>query len=502
MTKHIEFGDFQTPSDLADQACRVLVELGLAPRGIVEPSAGLGNLLFAALRAFPSLETGIAVEVNPDYARQLDERIARERFVDVVRSREADTFTFDWDVALSALSSPLLVLTNPPWVTSATMGRLGGSNIPRKSNFLGLKGLDARTGKSNFDVSEWSLLNLVEIVCKRRADLGAFCKMSVARKVLTYIWQKGAPIIDASMFRIDAKRHFDASVEACFLLIRFGTPVGVERVCTVYSDLDLTSDSTTLSLVEGTLVSDAASQRRWQHLAGEERLRWRSGVKHDCSKVMELERTSDGYTNGFGDRVDIEEDFVFPLLKSSDLANGRVSEPRRFVVVTQRNVGAETARIAVTAPKTWHYLLEHAEKLDARRSSIYKGRPRFCVFGVGDYSFAPWKVAVSGLYKEPHFQLLRRWRDKPVMVDDTCYFLPLTHEGLAEVVLSLLQSSTAKDFFAAYLFLDAKRPLTRDVLARLDLFAIARELGREKELSRLWDQGSRIATPQFALFGD
>jgi len=34
---------------------------------------------------------------------------------------------------------------------------------------------------------------------------------------------------------------------------------------------------------------------------------------------------------------------------------------------------------------------------------IYCGKPRFFIFGVGDYTFTPWKVAVSSFYKIPHF---------------------------------------------------------------------------------------------------
>ena len=76
---------------------------------------------------------------------------------------------------------------------------------------------------------------------------------------------------------------------------------------------------------------------------------------------------------------------MFPLLKSSDLANDRL-RPTRFVLLTQRRVGDSTEEIEWTAPKTWHYLLDHARQLDTRGSSIYRDRARFSIFGVGDYS--------------------------------------------------------------------------------------------------------------------
>src|SRR5581483_3044027 len=49
-------------------------------------------------------------------------------------------------------SSPdcsVLVIGNPPWVTSAEQGTLGGKNTGRKTNLKALKGMDALTGKSN-----------------------------------------------------------------------------------------------------------------------------------------------------------------------------------------------------------------------------------------------------------------------------------------------------------------------------------------------------------------
>ena len=74
--------------------------------------------------------------------------------------------------------------------------------------------------------------------------------------------------------------------------------------------------------------------------------------------------------------------------------------------MTQRKIHDETNIIREQAPQTWNYLLHHAAQLDQRKSSIYKGKPRFSIFGVGDYTFAPWKVAISGLYKTIHFAVI------------------------------------------------------------------------------------------------
>ena len=134
-------------------------------------------------------------------------------------------------------------------------------------------------------------------------------------------------------------------------------------------------------------------------------------------------------------------------------------------------------------PKTWQYLQEHGKALDRRASSVYRHRPRFSVFGVGDYSFSPWKVAVSGFYKELQFRTVGSHAGKPIVLDDTAYFVACPAEPEARYIASLLRSEAAREFYSAFLFWDAKRPITAEVLRRLDLLALARELGTEATLA-------------------
>jgi hypothetical protein len=48
-----------------------------------------------------------------------------------------------------------------------------------------------------------------------------------------------------------------------------------------------------------------------------------------------------------------------------------------------------------------------------------------------------------------------------------------------------LNSEPARGFFSALVFWDAKRPITIDVLRRLDLRALACELGSDETLAKL-----------------
>jgi hypothetical protein len=129
--------------------------------------------------------------------------------------------------------------------------------------------------------------------------------------------------------------------------------------------------------------------------------------------------------------------------------------------------------------------MRHAGVFDDRKSSIYENRPRFSVFGIGPYSFALWKVAISGFYKNVSFVLVPPCHGRPVMVDDTCYFIPCQSQKEAEFLFQLLTSAAAKEFLNSLVFHDSKRPITADVLRRLSFVELARELGKLDEIQKL-----------------
>ncbi|NVM32025.1 MAG: hypothetical protein HWN65_24505, partial [Candidatus Helarchaeota archaeon] len=146
---------------------------------------------------------------------------------------------------------------------------------------------------------------------------------------------------------------------------------------------------------------------------------------------------------------------------------------------TQRKLNEETDCIAAEYPRLWNYLLSHAEYLDNRKSAIYKKRPRFSIFGIGDYAFKPYKVAISGFYKAPNFSLVFPINDKPAMLDDTCYYLFFDNFQDAFFTWILLNMDFTKEFLSALVFLDSKRPYTKDILMRIQIFKIAESLTYE-----------------------
>ncbi len=485
-TAKIEFGDFQTPLALAREVCALLVQQGVKAESILEPTCGVGAFLVAAAETFPKARL-LGWDINTDYVAQSKSALVSAGAARRASIGQRDFFAHDWEAGLAEIHGSILVLGNLPWVTNATVSAMNGSNLPAKENFQGFRGIEARTGKSNFDISEWMLIHLVKALRGRSATIAMLCKTGTARKLLRFAWQNDGRIAAASLRRIDAKKYFGASVDACLLLARTGE-AGISEA-DVFDSLSAKRRSTTLGLAGQDLVSDIRTYRRLKHLEGLCPYQWRSGVKHDCASVMELRRTNGrGLENKLGEHVSIEPDYLFPLLKCSDLANGRL-DPERFVIVTQRRVGEDTSVIAKTAPHTWNYLNSHRKLFEARKSSIYSNRVPFALFGIGDYAFAPWKVAVSGLHRIPRFALIGPVKEKPVLFDDTCYFVPFDDETEARVVAEILNSQECQEFLEALSFTDAKRPITVELLERLNIRALADDCGLTDEWTASRNRG-------------
>src|SRR5437660_332015 len=228
-----EFGRFQAPAKLAEQAIARLSHLGVSPQTIIEPTCGRGSFLLAAAQKFTSVKRVLGVDINSEYLSKLQPAVSRLEIQDKTTLVTGDFFSLDWEKILESLPEPILIVGNPPWVTSSELSALKSHNLPTKSNFQKHRGFDAKTGKSNFDISEWMLLKNLEWLNRRRGVIAVLCKTAVARKVLLNAWKRDSRIRRAKIFRIDAQKHFDASVDAGFLVIEIGDG-DASKDCAVY----------------------------------------------------------------------------------------------------------------------------------------------------------------------------------------------------------------------------------------------------------------------------
>ncbi len=486
LKQKIELGDYQTPIPLAIKICETLSRLGVAPQTIIEPTCGIGSFVKASSTCFSSAKRIVGVDINPSHLLQVKAVAAHDKRVELIH---ADFFQLNWQAALKELSLPILVIGNFPWVTNSALGLIDGVNLPTKSNFQSYRGMDAITGKSNFDISEWMTIQVVDWLREKKGAFAILLKTTVARKVLGYIYQTNAPVSCSALFKINALKEFGTSIDACLLFCDF---MGKKKNndCSVFETITSAEPAKVIGFRDGVLLSNVLKFDENKLLSSQETVKWRSGIKHDCSKIMELVKKNEGLYNGLGEKVEIEEDYIFPLLKGSDVANGRLNNLQRRVLVTQRFVGEETTPIKKIAPKTWAYLEAHQLAFDRRKSKIYQKKPKFAIFGVGDYSFTNWKVAICGLYKRLKFVVIGPFKNKPVVFDDTVYFLSCHTENEARILCDLLNSEKAQAFFSAYIFWDAKRPITVSLLKKINIEKLAELYGKQDSMKDVLNSGN------------
>lgn len=472
-----DYGDWQTSYEFAKSICLYLKSRGVAPNVIVEPTCGVGNFIAAAIDVFDTIEKVYGIEIFKGYISQTEQKL--QEFVN--RNRifcfelyNTNVFTFDFSKIVNENQDKnILVLGNPPWVTNSGLGKTEGNNLPTKGNIDKYRGIEAITGKGNFDIAE-SICNMIIDAFSRHHNthIALLVKNSVIKNLLYRQHSHPRYIQNIRQLCFDAKREFNVAVSASLFECQIG--VDYQSQCSSY-DFYTKCFSHTFGWVNDAFVSNIQDYGATNFLDGKSQLIWRSGIKHDCSKVMELSLDGTVYINGLKEVVDIDDNTIFPLLKSSDIGKG-VKGVRKYIVLPQINISEKTSILKSKAPKTYSYLLSHAAYLDGRKSIIYRNKPRFSVFGLGDYSFAPYKIVISALYSDLIFSLVEPIADKPVMVDDTCYLLGFQKKEYAELTLFILQSDILKRFIRNLCFMDAKRIVSRELLMRINLYQLSKSV--------------------------
>ncbi len=467
LNKKKEYGDFQTPQTLANSICQKLVDLGVNPETIIEPTCGTGTFIESAIYSFPQVKQVVGLEINDEYLFNLKERLKDVPESAEVKLIQEDFFKFDWEKLLTQTKDNILILGNLPWVTNSQQGTINANNLPQKTNFQHHRGLEAITGKSNFDISEWMLIRLAELLSWRRGHLAIICKTSVARKLLYHLYINKIALSHSAIFQLDARKHFNVSVSACLLFCHFnGNSYNYDYK--VFTSLK-GEENYSIGYRNGIVVKDLVAFEETKSLYKASSSKWRSGVKHDRSEVMEFRKLDGCLINGLGEKVCLEDEYIYPLLKGSDIANSKTTSTNKYVLITQKYIGEPTEKIKENAPKTWEYLQKYSKYLDNRKSKIYRNSPCFSIFGVGDYTFSQWKIAISGLYKSLRFQLVGKIENKPVIFDDTVYFLGFENETFAKKVFNFLNSPTATKFLDSLIFWDDKRPIKSSILNKITL---------------------------------
>jgi len=509
-----EFGDYQTPIELVNRIYDIIDERKIIFNSIFEPTMGQGNFLTQALTRYSNLKKIIGIETQKYYVNKFRENVLVNNLLPLETEVNIKNKNFfEYDLAELQLDG-VLMIGNPPWVTNSELVNLGSSNLPTKSNFKNHKGLDALTGKSNFDIGEYILGSLIDVQNEKSTISNGYLVFLVKKIVATNLL-KDAPrrkwnITTFDVYNIDSKKEFNVSVDAGLVIIGLNEDKKIKNlVANEYSIYQPQKIINSFGWVDNKFVSNADLYKNTIKLDSVDPslsfYTWRSGVKHDASKVMELDYEPNGnkITSTVGGRFDTDEPYVFPLIKSSHVRKINMEFiPKKYVIVTQRSIKDSTDEIAIKNKNVWDYLQNNSDKLDNRKSSIYKGKTRFSMFGIGDYSFSDYKIAISGMYKESKFALITPYKGKPVMLDDTVYSISVQSETEALILFGILNSDLVQSFLKSIAFDGNKRPYTKDVLQRIDIESASKMLNTEQINKTISQYGysNIISEDEFALF--
>ncbi len=505
-----EYGDYQTNTNLSDQVCELLKSKKINPNIIFEPTFGKGNFIISSLKTFDNIEQIFGVEIYKPYIQITKFKIL-DYFIQNLNQKapkiklfHANIFDFDTKKHININKNDnFLILGNPPWVTNTELSGINSKNLPRKVNFKNHKGLDAMTGKGNFDIAEFITNSLFEKFADKTGNFAFLIKNSVIKNILQRQIVNNYKITNLEKFIIDAKKEFNVSVNASLFYCKLNYKS--DKLCAEF-DFYTKEKIKEFGWVNDKFVSNTDTYQKYANFDGICQYEWRQGMKHDLTKVMEIEKVDDLYLNKFNEKFELEDELVYGILKSSDLKGGTINKTRKYTIVTQKKIGQATSFIKNDYHKTYNYLQSKFDLFSKRKSSIYKGKPAFSIFGIGDYSFKPYKIAISGLYKQLNFTLIKPDKNnKPIMLDDTCYFIGFDDEKEAEIIFEVLKSEEVKEFLSSLIFNDAKRSVTKDLLMRIDISAVMKNKNIRKNKNDNYLKISRRITPitqtKLALFG-
>ena len=324
-----EYGDFQTNQFLAQKVVDYTFSKTSNFEFILEPTCGKGNFLLAAIKQSKSLKKVVGVEIYQPYVWETKFKIL-EYFISTKENSKpeidiihANAFEFSFkNLAKSTHKLKTLIIGNPPWVTNSELGSIDSKNLPQKSNFKNYSGFEAITGKGNFDIGEYIALIMLRCFDEHNGAFAFLVKNSVVKNLINDQRQNKFRIGQTENLNIDSKKEFNVSVNACLFLTHLNCEP--ELTCTAF-DFYTKNKLTTFGWYKDKFVYSVQDYDESSIVDGKSIFVWRSGVKHDCSKVMELEQVNGHFKNALGEEINLENNLTYGLLKSSDLKEDKTN---------------------------------------------------------------------------------------------------------------------------------------------------------------------------------
>lgn len=190
----------------------------------------------------------------------------------------------------------------------------------------------------------------------------------------------------------------------------------------------------------------------------------RHGLKDDATAVFGIDR---------GTLPRVDEELVYPYLQSRHIRRwGTNGHDLRLV--PQRRAGEDNeATLRETYPATYDYLRDHREALLDRQSSWLDRGPFYSVFGLGEYTWAPYRVVWCRLGFKPEFAVVTTRSDpdvgeKQVVPGDHYMFVATDSRETAHFLCALLNAAPYRRTLRGRAS-DGKASLSKAVVSELAL---------------------------------
>jgi hypothetical protein len=281
-----EYGDFQTNTDLANNVTLHLTTKSASPEIVIEPTCGKGNFIVSSLKHFDSVKKVFGIEIYKPYVWESKFNII-DYYLNNPTKNKPEIFiihnsVFDFDfktIAKENGTKEILILGNPPWVTNSKLGSLNSSNLPKKTNFKNHNGLDAMTGKGNFDIAEYITLMMIETFQHQKGNIALLVKNTVIKNIVFDQFSKQYRISEIEKYCIDSKKEFNVSVEASLFYCKLNSKPSFK--CKEFDFYNNSKAKLTFGWLSNKFVSNIDTYSNTEQIDGKCQFEWRQGIKHD-----------------------------------------------------------------------------------------------------------------------------------------------------------------------------------------------------------------------------
>lgn len=536
-----DLGEYFTPHWLAQATIEMSGYQGEANNILFDPGCGSGSFLLAvagmkrqaAGQATPALlddvlHNVIGCDINP--LSVLTARLnllwwLAEHFGEPLSDFDLPVFHYDTVFATplgnsspDALHKHLpegcnYLVGNPPWINWNALPPTYRQKLEREILphyvLFDFQGQEAQLGHSNDDY----LVTFTFVTIDRYLRAGGLCSFIVKQPLLTNVSGrtfrhfairrlcKTTPLRVHKVADLRQVNPFGIANETAIVVLKKGErtvyPVPYEIWLKNHHQIEIETRQ-----AQPASESDATSP--WVILTPElEQTRFmegrcpyeiRHGLKHDVADVLivQIVEQSDSKlviapAGRPAEKYEIEPHALFPFVQPRHLAAWRV-KGYTYAIIPQRKAGENNEReVRQTLPLTYAYLKRFESAFAARRSRIFSGTPFYGLFGLGDYTWAPYKICWCGLGFRPEFAVAGPVADalvgtKPLVPDGTVYFIPTSDQLEAHFLCAILNAEIVHTFLSTRSS-KSKRGLPKKLMQQLRLPIFRREDERHLRLA-------------------